>query len=253
MAGSGGPTQGDFGANRRHLPRSASSFGASPSANPVSDRKRWTTSPSADRRKQPMQAVAAPAPRSASAPTGSRSGRWCSRSVAMIAGLVSSHARQRPAGSPATAARARAAAVARRRPRRTSDDRRLPGSRVRQAQARGRRLRRRRRDAQLDPEGQGLRQPGPRGRFDATTENAVRDFQSDADLGSDGVVDDDLLDADPGDAQSARHLVRARPLRQPDRLRADAHAARPSASPTRRCPAARRSCSATRAASSAPR
>ena len=61
--------------------------------------------------------------------------------------------------------------------------------------------------------------------FDDPDRDAVSDFQSTADLRANGIFDATTAGrARPRDAGAARDLVRPRPLRQPDRLRADADA-----------------------------
>ena len=102
---------------------------------------------------------------------------------------------------------------------------RLPGYPARAAHAAPRRLRRRRRDAQLDPEGQALRPAGARrpvrGHRPRTRSRRSRPTPS---CRLNGVVDADTRDgARQRDARAGRDLVRPRLLRQPDRLRPDAH------------------------------
>ena len=197
---------------------------------------------SAGRRRQPMQAVPHPS---------HLSERWSRRwAVLAVLGAGLAVARSAARWDRATAA-ARAPAVGRRPTE--PDDARLPDPEFGKRKLEGRRLRRRRPDAELDPEGQGLRQPGARGRVrnprPRTAVEASRATPTSAATASSTTTP---RRADPRDAPQLATWYGPGPVRQPDRLRADAHPRRPWASPTRRCPAARRSSSATGAASSAP-
>ena len=150
IAGSGGPTKGDPfepGANRRHQPRSAISFGASPSANPVSARKRYArpfTAPRSGRQPRPFTP----------APPAAQPGALVA-SLASLAVLGAGVAVANASGGGISASGGVGGTAA--GSTTTDVTPGCPNKQLGRRTLKARRLRRRRRDAELDPPRQGLR------------------------------------------------------------------------------------------------